>query len=289
MITLSDSFSWWCCIITRDGAETLGTTLDSIIRQSIPPEFIVVVDDNSKDRTAKIIEEKKKSFPGIFTIRTRYETRDIRRVPMLLNLGLDFFASRNFSAKMPNYMMVSGDDNDLSTEYVSRILSKMEQEKKQVVVASGSWPGSSGRMPHGAGRLVCMDFMKKVGGRYPVAYGWETWLLYKALELGYDVKNYHEVRYTHLRPYNANNLFGWGRAMYSLGFPSYFVFLRFLINFAYASRGTQSRKASVTMLVGFIQAKLNRGAVKDMLIEDDDLKSFVRRFATRRLVRLKLF
>ena len=133
-----------------------------------------------------------------------------------------------------------------------------------------------------------MEFMKKVGGKYPVAYGWETWLLYKALELGYDVKNYHEIRYTHLRPYNAKNLFGWGRAMYSLGFPSYFVFLRFLVNFAYASRGTQSRKASVTMLVGFLQAKLNKSAVKDLLIDDDALKSFVRRFATLRLVRLVL-
>ena len=287
----ASSFSWWCCIITRDGAETLGTTLDSIIGQSIPPEFIVVVDDNSKDRTPKIVEEKKKSFPEIFTIRTRYETRDIRRVPILLNMGLDFVSS-NFSKRMPNYMMVSGDDNDLSPEYASRILSKMKQEnekkKEVVVVASGSWAGSSGQMPHGAGRFVRMDFMRKVGGRYPVAYGWETWLLYKALELGYHVKNYHEVRYTHLRPYNANNLFGWGRAMYSLGFPSYFVLLRFLINFAYASRGTQSRKASVTMLVGFLQAKLNKGAVKDMLIEDDALKSFVRHFAAVRLVRLVL-
>ena len=74
-------------------------------------------------------------------------------------------------------------------------------------------------MPHGGGRLVRMEFMKKVGGRYPVAYGWETWLLYKALELGYDVKNYHEVRYTHLRPYNVKNLFGWGQGDVQPRFP----------------------------------------------------------------------
>jgi len=275
------TLTWWCCIITRDGAETIGTTLDSIIGQSIPPEFIVVIDDNSKDRSAGIIEERKKSFPGIFTIRTRYETRDIRRVPILLNMGLDF-VSRNL--KTLDFMMVSGDDNELSPDYVSRILSKMGQG---VVVASGSWLGS-GQMPHGGGRLVRMEFMKKVGGRYPVAYGWETWLLYKALELGYEVKNYHDVRYTHLRPYNVKNLFGWGRAMYSLGFPSYYVFLRFFINLAYARRGTQSRSASVTMLVGFLQAKLNRDAVKGLLIEDDSLKSFVRLYSTQRLVRLVL-
>ena len=121
-----------------------------------------------------------------------------------------------------------------------------------------------------------------------MAYGWETWLLYKALELGYSVKNYHDIRYRHLRPYNPKNLFGWGRAMYSLGFPSYFVVLRFLINFADSTRGTQSRKASVTMLVGFLQAKLNMDSVRGMLIEDDALKRFVKRFLTVRLVRLAL-
>ena len=76
--------------------------------------------------------------------------------------------------------------------------------------------------------------------------------------------------------------------MYSLGFPSYFVFLRFLANFAYTRRGTQSRIASVTLLVGFLQAKLDKDAVKEMLIEDDALKSFVRRYVTLRLVRLVL-
>ena len=280
--------SWWCCIITRDGADTLGKTLDSIIGQSIQPHFIVVVDDNSKDRTSEIIDEKRKVFPKLISIKTSFKSRDIRRVPLLLNIGLDYVSKHYPYETTPNYMMVSGDDNELSPNYVSKILQNMSKEEKQVVVASGSWLGSSNQMPHGGGRLVRMDFMRRVGGRYPVAYGWETWLLYKALELGYNVRNYHEVRYSHLRPYNVRNLFGWGRAMYSLGFPSYFVLLRFLLNFVYSSRGTQSRKASITMFVGFLQAKLNKDSVKGMLIEDKPLKSFVRRFVTVRLVRLAL-
>jgi len=284
----NSSKSWWCCIITRDGQDTLGITLDSIIGQSIRPEFIVIVDDNSKDQTPAIIEQKKNSlFPNLFSIKTSYKSRDIRRVPVLLNLGLAFVSREFPEEKTPKFMMVSGDDNKLVPGYVARILDRMNNEEK-VVVASGSWLESSNQMPHGGGRIVKMDFMRRVGGKYPVAYGWETWLLYKALELGYSVRNYHDIRYSHLRPYNPRNLLGWGRAMYSLGFPTYFVILRFLLNFAYSGRSTQSRIAGVTMLVGFLQTKFNKESVRGMLIEDEPLKSFVRRFVTVRLVRLAL-
>ncbi len=131
-----------------------------------------------------------------------------------------------------------------------------------------------------------MDFMERIGGRYPIAYGWETWLLYKALELGYTVKNYDDLRYKHLRPYSPGNLFGWGRAMYSLGFPSYFVLGRFLLNFLWSRRGTQSAKSSVTMAAGYLSAKLNPDGVRGMLIEDEELKTFVRRFSATRLTRV---
>ena len=45
-------------------------------------------------------------------------------------------------------------------------------------------------------------------------------------------------------------------------------------------------KASVTMIVGYLSAKLNPDAVKGMLIEDEGLKTFVRRFSATRLTRL---
>ena len=272
---------YWCCIITRDGAETIGETLDSIASQTLPPDFIVVVNDGSKDNTSKILEEKSKAFKNLHVITTASKTRDIRRVPFLLNLGLELADSIGKT----KYMMVSGDDNWLTPDYASSLIQRMEGTR--VVVASGSWLASGGnQMPHGGGRFVRMDFMSSLGGRYPVAYGWETWLPYKALETGYAVKNFGDLRYEHLRPYNPKNLFGWGRAMYSLGFPSYFVFLRFLINFLWASRGTQSRKASVTMIAGYLSAKANSASLSGMLINDTKLKTFVRRYSTTRLTRL---
>lgn len=274
--------------MTRDGAETIGTTLDSIVEQTDPPKFVVVVNDGSTDDTDEIIFARKGKLPTIYILETGSKVRDIRKVPRLLNLALEFASDKKNALPRTSYMMVSGDDNELSRDYAACILSRMEADP-MVVVASGEWLSSRGRggdqMPHGGGRFVRMSYMNEIGGRYPVAYGWETWLLYKALESGYKVRLYPDIRYEHLRPFRPTNLFGWGRAMYSLGFPTYFVFLRFLVNLLNSARGTQSRKAAITMLVGFLSAELNPSALSGMTIEDRDLKTFVRYFCTSRLTR----
>jgi len=275
---------YWCCVVTRDGADSIGTTIDSIINQTAQPKFVVVVNDGSSDNTEEIVKDKSKIFQSIYVVNTNSKTRDIRRVPKLLNIGIEY--SKTFPKAQ--YMMISGDDNELAPDYAAKIMERMDGDNK-IVVASGDWLHSGGRnnqMPHGGGRFVKTFFMEQIGGKYPVAYGWETWLLYKAMEAGYKVKLYPDLRYVHLRPFRPGNLFGWGRAMYSLGFPTYFVFMRFLINFLWSSRGTQSMKASVTMIVGYLSAKLNPYALKGMLIEDERLKTFVRRFSATRLIRL---
>jgi glycosyltransferase involved in cell wall biosynthesis len=279
--------NYWCAIVTRDGAATIGTTIDSIIGQTVPPRFIVVVNDGSMDDTEKVVISK--PFTRIYLINTGSKSRDIRKVPRLLNLASDFAMSKQNNLPATDYIMVSGDDNELSSTYAEKIMLSMDNDPR-LVVASGEWLSSRGRggdqMPHGGGRFVRTSFMNLLGGRYPIAYGWETWLLYKALESGFKVKLFSDIRYEHLRPFRATNLFGWGRAMYSLGFPSYYVLLRFLINLSNSARGTQTRQAAVTMLVGFLSAELNPGALRGMTIEDQGLKTFVRYFCTSRLTKL---
>ncbi len=101
---------YWCCIVTRDGAVTIGATIDSMIKQTSPPKFVVVVNDGSTDNTEQIVKEKLRIFQSIYVVSTNSKTRDIRRVPKLLNIGLDY------AKKLPktSYMMVSGDDNELA-------------------------------------------------------------------------------------------------------------------------------------------------------------------------------
>jgi glycosyltransferase involved in cell wall biosynthesis len=278
---------YWCCLICRDGEGTLGETLGSIFGQESPPSFIVVVDDGSTDRTPEILNEISRKFRGLYVVRTSSTKRDIRRVPILLNLGIEKAKELCADSVLPGFMMVSGDDNWLVPNYSSAIMGRMDSVP-DLVVASGSWlkgAGRSNQMPHGGGRFVRTSFMESIGGMYPVAYGWETWILYKALQKGLRIANFGDLRYRHLRPYNPKNLAGWGRAMFSLGFPGVFVFLRFGVNFLWAGRGTQSRRASITMIAGYLSAWFNPEPLRANLISDQGLKAFVRRFSMARLTR----
>jgi glycosyltransferase involved in cell wall biosynthesis len=282
----ADAVDYWCCLVCRDGEETIRETLDSIVHQTLPPSLIVVIDDGSTDHTPDILAEVSKEFPDLVVVKTNSKKRDIRRVPVLLNLGIK--TARDLRERLPPYMMVSGDDNWLVPDYASSIIESMES-MSNLAVASGSWLKGAGRpnqMPHGGGRFVRTSFMESVGGVYPVAYGWETWILYKAMQKGLKVRNFGDLRYKHLRPYNPRNLAGWGRAMFSLGFPTIFVVLRFGINFLWAGRGTQSKRASITMIAGYLSAKVNPKSLEPNLISDGGLKAFVRRFSMARLTRV---
>ena len=169
-------------MVTRDGAKTIGITLDSILNQTVPPKFCVVVNDGSTDNTIPIVESRRRAFKEIYLLNTNSRTRDIRRVPKLLNLGLEF--AEKGGRPRTSYMMVSGDDNDLSRTYAQEIMEEMDRNPR-IAVASGDWIGPQNsvgeKMPHGGGRFVRMSLMNQIGERYPVAYGWETWLLYKVL------------------------------------------------------------------------------------------------------------
>jgi glycosyltransferase involved in cell wall biosynthesis len=119
---------YWCCIVSRDGADTIGTTIDSIAKQTVPPKFMVVVNDGSTDNTENTVKERSKTFQSIYVVNTNSHTRDIRRVPKLLNIGIEY------SKKLPGteYMMVSGDDNELAPEYAAKIMERMNGDRKIV-------------------------------------------------------------------------------------------------------------------------------------------------------------
>ena len=274
--------TYWCCLYTRDGAETLKETLLSITGQSIQPSFIVVVDDNSVDETPEILQGVCKTFNAMYIVKTNSKTRDLRRAPWLLNLGLDF------AKKLPRtkYMMISGDDCVYPNDYALKLIEQMNSDDK-LAVASGDWGLSSTltseKMPTGAGRFVRTSYMESIGSFYPVAYGWEAWLLLKALERGWTIRNFEDIRYSHRRPYRPGNVYGWGRGMYSLGYPHYFVLIRFLRNLITSRKtGSMTRKISVAMLSGYASSLLTQN--KYLMLQDAALKKFVNRRCASRTV-----
>jgi len=69
-------------IPTRDYGKFIGEALESVIKQSLPPAEIIVIDDGSEDNTAEIVAK--------FSARVRYYFSEKKGVGAARNLGVRF-------------------------------------------------------------------------------------------------------------------------------------------------------------------------------------------------------
>jgi len=273
--------SYWVAVVARNAEPHLKWTLHSLINQSEKPERIVVIDDGSTDGTSKIILQSSAQKAGLFKVLTLPDHGyDIRRVPHNINLAC------KIAGLATDYFMVSGDDCTYPTEYARGIIARMQSDPR-VVVASGS-PRSDGAVsnehsPSGSGRMIRSDFWRQVGGAYPVRAGWETWLLYKALQAGFRVQVYNDLVYHHIRPRGAAHQFTyWGAAMEALGYHPLYALGR--IAKSTVKKGT-SIAGSLSMLKGYVQARL--GTRDPFVVKfNSTLRDFVRRYQAEEVVRL---
>lgn len=219
--------SWFGIVTTKDSASTLRETLISLFNQTIKPSYIIVVDDGSVDETSTILTNLKNKYDNLYIITLPNEGYDIRRKVINLNRALEY-SKRLVST---NYHLISDDDSLYDNNYVEYLIDKMERNPK-LVVTSGSRDSfdyskvkSFVRLaPEGTGRIVNNNFFRKLGYVYPIYYGNETWILFKALQLGYEVAQYPDVRFKHLRKLGSRYKFvNEGPGMKCLGYHPLFV------------------------------------------------------------------
>lgn len=247
--------SYWVALVTKDGAEHLQCTLESLFKQTLASRGVVVVDDGSTDSTPQILSDFTRKHPSNVQVLSLPDRGyDIRRVPANINQAWKTAAE---AAWVTDYFMISGDDCVYPTDYAETVLNAMKREPK-TVIASGQL-SSGGRLsnehsPAGSGRMVKSSFWLEIGGEYPLKAGWETWLLYKAQENGQRVKLVSEVTFEHLRPRGAmHQLTYWGAAMHGLGYHPLYAVGRIAKN---VITRTTTIRGAVNMLRGYIQACL---------------------------------
>jgi len=242
---------YWVIVVARNAAKTITNTIESLIRQTIQPTKIVVVDDGSTDDTHEILSAYSQKYQQITVIDRPNEGYDIRRVPKNINLSLQ----SNIELET-DYTMISGDDCEYPTDYCQSVMGMMAQNQR-LVVASGH-PSQVGlrtyeHAPSGSGRIIKTTFLKEIGFKFPVKAGWEAWLLYEASQSGYRTKLLNEVSYTHVRPRGTKHAFTyWGAAMYTLGYHPLYAMGRITKNMV----KDRSLRSSVGLLRGYLTAKI---------------------------------
>ena len=122
-----DKINYDVLIPARDEEENIKKTLEGITNQTIKANSIIVVNDNSKDKTEKIAISY-----GAKVINFPYEHKNwviSGELGILFSFGMNFFNKDN------SYFMILGADHILPENYIEEIIKNME--KDDVDMASG--------------------------------------------------------------------------------------------------------------------------------------------------------
>ncbi|SRR6266540_3832471 len=213
-------------ITCRNSERDIEQAIMSLINQSIKPEYIIVVDDGSTDKTPNILNEISSKNDTVHVITNPDLGYDIGRVVENWNKALGL--ARQLGLKATRYHMISTDDTQYEKQYCEKIMNYMDSDDS-IAIASGNYGSDSSIAPHGAGRFISNLFFSSSLGSYPQKMGYESAVLYLALENGWRYLVIPEARFVHTRKLGSDHHFyEFGASMRTLGYHPIFAFGRFI-------------------------------------------------------------
>jgi glycosyltransferase involved in cell wall biosynthesis len=230
-------------VAARNEEKYIEKTLAALKQQTVLPDQIIVVDDGSTDRTGRIASNY---ADAVIKLPDReYSVVGKPELAKVVNEGL------RQVEKDVDYVLICGADHVLPKDYFEAITSRMKANPK-IVVASGRIRGEPHFefAPRGSGRVVDADFWREVSNlQYPVEWGWESWLFYKAMQLGYEVRCFRDIVTDIERPTRLGKAGLWGKGMYALGYDWKYALGRCVLTFF------KSPKAGLGMFLGWLLHK----------------------------------
>ena len=218
--------SYYAIVTCRNSENEIENAVNSLLKQSAKPRYIIVVDDGSTDNTNSILQGLKLKNENIYIITNPNLGYDIGRVVKNWNSAINL--AKNTNLESTDYHMISTDDTRYEELYAAKIMNKMDYDDK-IAISSGNYDDNNYTTPHGAGRFVRSSFFDNVLGRYPEKMGYESVILQLSLYHGFKNVVNNEARFSHTRPLGTNHQFyEFGASMRTLGYHPLFVLGRFV-------------------------------------------------------------
>lgn len=227
-------------IVARNEEKHISKVISTLLNQSHKLRGIVLVNDGSTDETAQIASKL-----GCSVISLPFHKESYVGKPALAkrwNVGLGLV--REY---VSDYVLLLGGDHALPENYVEELLERMNGK---IVVASGRIEGEpyNENAPRGSSRLVDAKFWEGINKmQYPINYGWESWLLFKAMQLGYETRCFREIPTKLERPTRIKKSTSLGKGMYALGY--YWIYAIFRSGIT----ALKSPKAGIIMFLGWLR------------------------------------
>jgi len=218
--------SYYAIVTCRNSENEIESAVNSLLRQTIKPRYIIIVDDGSTDNTHNILKGLKLKNDKIHVITNPDLGYDIGRVVKNWNNAINL--ARDLNLEGTDYHMISTDDTHYEEFYAEKIMRNMDSDNR-IAVSSGNYDDNSYTTPHGAGRFVRNSFFNNVLGRYPEKMGYESVILQMSLYHGFKNVVNNDARFSHTRQLGANHHFyEFGASMRTLGYHPLFVLGRFM-------------------------------------------------------------
>jgi len=202
-------------IPARNEEHIIEKTLQHLSKQSIKPNSVIVVNDNSNDRTKEIAVSY-----GSKVIDFPYEHKNwviSGKLGIVFSFGMEYFDKNN------SHFMILGADHILPENYIEDIIKNMK--KDDVDMASGIIENEVTKSPRGSGRVFTKKAMECIDWKYQSNYGYETFALFKIQSEGMKTLVYPIITKTQ-RPtgtnYNKKKFYHMGFSYKALGYTSFY-------------------------------------------------------------------
>ena len=205
----------------------IGLTLQSLISQTILPSKIVVVNDNSTDRTAEVVLEFAKNNPYISLVNKSSENIHLPGSKVIQAF------EKGFETLDDNYDLIVKIDADLifPTNYFETIIKHFKSDERIGMVGGFCYIEKNGEWIlenltdkdhiRGALKAYRKETFQQIGGLKP-AMGWDTVDELLCKFYNWKVVTDESLHVKHLKPtgasYNKAARYKQGEAFYSLGY-----------------------------------------------------------------------
>lgn len=267
--------------------EFIKKTLESMVKQQLLPLEWVIVNDNSTDDTATIIEEYAKQYPWIKLVNKRgeHERKVGGKVVRTFYHGLDHVSVKEF-----DFLVKLDADLEVPLNYFTEVTKAFRSDPKIgicsgycIILSNGRWVKEKVAYWHtmGAMKAYRNSCFQSIGGIKEVM-GWDGIDDMTAMSKGWETKQL-PLAVKHLRPMDQASdpvdlKMRQGRSYYQRGYGLILTVIRMVLKFY-----TSGSPYELYLLKGFIQA----WKAKTPKCVDPKVEKFIRKFQYKRILKLK--
>jgi len=272
--------TYFVILTCRDSENIIEEAVNSLKRQTQKPEYIIIINDGSKDKTAEILEKLQRDFDRLYVITNPDLGYDVTRIVSNWNKAIKL--TDELKLVKTDYHMIATDDTIYEDEYCEKII-KMLDVNSKIAIASGDYGDYKNIAPHGAGRFVRTSFFDIHHQFYPEKLGYESLVLFTAVLHGYTYKIFNNIKFKHVRQLGKDHHFyEFGASMRTLGYHPLFVIGRFFLYFLYGK--PLGRKGAIFMFYSYLTFSPKESGYYSLY--DKEIRKFISDIQCRRIKKI---